>query len=209
VELWSGQTEFPFENLPAAVILAQRSPEAAARRQRVEAEIWFQRGLDLEQQNAPLTAVIDAYRKAAELDSRSAGALVNLGTIYFNQHNWKEAERYYIRALEADPEYALAHFNLANLYDERGDRRKAFEHYESAIRLKPAYADAHYNVALLYQSAGQLMKAVKHWKQYLKLDPASNWAGIARRELKKIQDTMLTVQRESGESITGKGASAV
>lgn len=210
VELWSGQTTFSFDALPAAVMLAQRNPESNARRQRAEAEIWFQRGLDLEAQNAAIPSIIEAYKKAAELDPQSAGALVNLGTIYFNQHNWKEAERHYSKALTADPEYALAHFNLANLYDERGDRRKAFEHYESAIRLKPGYADAHYNVALLYQTSGQVMKAVKHWRQYLKLDPASNWAAIARRELKKLQDGMLAGQREpsSEEGSAGKGASA-
>jgi len=69
--------------------------------------------------------VIEAYEKAVELDPHSAGALVNLGTIYFNARDLARAERYYRQATEVDPSYALAHFDLANLFDERGDRPKA------------------------------------------------------------------------------------
>jgi tetratricopeptide (TPR) repeat protein len=161
---------------------------AEERGRRASAERWFQRGLDLEQAGAPVEEVIAAYRCAIEQDPKSAGALVNLGTIQFNARDWKEAERCYVLALEADPEYSLAHFDLANLYDERGERAKALEHYQTALRLSPNYADAHYNIALLYQGSNQPMKAVRHWTAYLKLDSASHWAGIARRELAKLRE---------------------
>jgi len=160
---------------------------SAERNRRAAAEQWFQRALELEQTGAPSDQVIEAYIKALEFDAKSAGALVNLGTIYFNGRNWKEAERHYKLALEADPEYALAHFDLANLYDERGDRDKAVGHYEEALRITPNYADAHYNLALLYQGSNQTMKAVRHWTAYLKLDRSSHWATIARRELAKLR----------------------
>jgi tetratricopeptide (TPR) repeat protein len=190
VELSSGQLRMRFEDA-SITTAAPRQSVQEDRQRRQEAEVWFQRGLELEQSGAPVTDVIAAYRKAAELDDRSAGALVNLGTLFFNAQKWKEAERYYVKALEAEPTYALAHFNLANLYDERGDRPRALEHYEQALRLKPSYADAHYNLALLHQTTGQVMKALKHWKTYIKLDPTSSWAVIARRELKKLQTAAL------------------
>ncbi len=166
---------------------------------RLTAERWFQRGLDLEQTGAPADQIIDAYRKAIELDPKSAGALVNLGTIYFNARKWSEAEKQYEKALEVDPEYALAHFDLANLYDERGDRVKALAHYEAALRISPNYADAHYNVALLYQGQNQAMKAVRHWTAYLKLDPASHWANIARRELAKLRESTVLLGSRTTE----------
>ena len=157
------------------------------RDQRAQSEHWFQRGLELEQAAAPFEEIAAAYRKAIELDPRTAGALVNLGTLYFNARKWAEAERNYKQALEIDPDYALAHFDLGNLYDELGDQRRALEQYQEALRVSPAYADAHYNVALLYQGTNQTMKAVRHWNEYLKLDPASQWATIARRELTKLR----------------------
>jgi tetratricopeptide (TPR) repeat protein len=170
---------------------AVASDASRALKTRREAEHWFEKGLDLEQTGAPIEEVIAAYHKASEIDPTSAGALVNLGTLYFNAKDWKEAERYYRKAVEVDPDYALAHFNLGNLYDERGDRPAALNHYVSAIRIHPRYADAHYNIALLYQSMGQPLRAVRHWKAYLTLDPASAWAAIARRELARIKEAAI------------------
>lgn len=172
------------------------APTPQARR---EAEHWFERGLELEQTGAPLEEIIDAYRKACDLDPASAGALVNLGTVHFNARDWQQAERNYRKAIEVDPKYALAHFNLGNLYDERGERAEALNHYLASLKIHPNYADAHYNVALLYQSIGQPLNAVRHWKLYLKLDPNSSWAGIARRELAKLKASTIVQGPQEGQ----------
>ncbi len=156
-------------------------------RKKLEADRWFEHGLELEQTGAPFEEIIEAYQKSADLDPRSAGALVNLGTVFFNGHAWSDAEKQYKKAIEVDPEYALAHFNLGNLYDEQGDLQAARQHYLEALRLQPYYADAHYNMALLHQSMRDVMGAVRHWRAYLKLDGASTWSQIARRELKKLE----------------------
>jgi tetratricopeptide (TPR) repeat protein len=163
---------------------------ASVREQRDKAEKWFRKGLQLEQAGASGDAIA-AYETAVQLDPKSAGAWVNLGTIYFNARQFGKAEAYYRRALEADSGYALAHFNIGNLHDERGDYERALHHYRHAVQLSPQYADAHYNLALLYQSAGHVMEAVRHWKLYLKLDPGSSWASIARRELDKLRRSTL------------------
>ena len=190
MEAESGQLLLDFDPGELSRLLEFRPKEnpRAERDQRQAAEHWFQRGLDLEATGAPAAQIIEAYEKAIELDPGSAGALVNLGTIYFNTRNFTMAERYYTLATETDPEYALAHFDLGNLCDECGDRGRALEHYLAALRISPNYADAHYNIALLYQGARQNMKAVRHWMAYLKLDPSSEWATIARRELDKLRE---------------------
>ena len=193
----SGQLLLDFDQAEISKLLSfpERAPEqggpARKLKSRLEAEGWFERGLELEQTGAPMEQIVEAYRKASEIDPNSAGALVNLGTVYFNAQQWTEAERHYRQALEVDPEYALAHFNLGNLFDEKGDSVAALAHYLAAIRIHPNYADAHYNVALLYQSTGQPLKAVRHWKLYLKLDPGSSWSAIARRELDKLKDSTI------------------
>lgn len=195
----SGQLLLDFDEIELTKLLSfpERRPEtekpAERNKKRLEAEHWFEQGLLLEQQGAQVEEIVHAYQKAAELDPTSAGALVNLGTVYFNGHAYREAEKQYRKALEVDANYALAHFNLGNLFDERNDRAKALFHYQAALRIHPNYADAHYNIALLYQSTNQPMKAVRHWKLYLKLDPNSTWAAIARRELEKLRD--LTIVR--------------
>lgn len=172
-----------------------------AQARRLDAERWFEKGLELEQVGAPIEDILFAYQQAIELDPKCSGALVNLGTIYFNSRLLTESEGYYKQALEADPNYALAHFDLGNLYDEKGDRVRAMTHYQAALALNPNYADAHYNLALLYQGSKEALKAVHHWKAYLKLDPASSWAAIARRELAQLERT--TVLEGSGRKESG------
>ena len=58
---------------------------------------------ELEEIGAPLEDVMGAYRKAIELNPGAAGAMVNLGTIYYRERRFAEAERYYRAAVVADP----------------------------------------------------------------------------------------------------------
>ena len=199
-EALSGQLLFDFDQSELKRLLSFPAAGKPAERRvkRENAEAWFQKGLELEQSGAPPEEIIKAYETAVSLDGASAGAWLNLGTIYFNARAFVQAERYYRKALEADPNYALAHFNLGNLYDERGEWLRALEHYNSAIRLNAGYADAHYNLALLNQNHGRVLDAVRHWRTYLKLDPASQWAEIARRELDKLKKSTV-VQGRSRE----------
>jgi tetratricopeptide (TPR) repeat protein len=161
--------------------------EALIARQK-EAVQWFERGVEMEQEGAPVARIIEAYEKALERDPEAAGPHVNLGTVYFHLKNWEGAERHYRAAIERREEYALAHFNLGNLHDELNAPEEARKCYERALEIEPGYADAHYNLALLYQGRGETLSAVKHWRTYLKLDPAGYWAGIARRELQRLRE---------------------
>jgi tetratricopeptide (TPR) repeat protein len=160
-----------------------------------ESEMWFQKGLELEETGAPVEEAIDAYKKVLELNPVAAGALVNLGTIYYRQRKFAEAERYYRDAITADSAYALAEFNLGNLYDEQGRLKEALEHYRRALTLNPGYADAHFNLALVCERTGDTLKAVHHWKQYLKLDSTGQWAEIARRQLERLRQATLIHSR--------------
>ncbi len=203
----SGQLLFDFDQEEINKLLAfpgaaQSPPQPNKAAQRREAESWFERGLHLERSGAPMDEIVGAYLQAARIDPSSAGALVNLGTVYFNARLWREAEQYYRMALDVDGGYALAHFNLANLYDERGCRDEALVHYEAALQANANYADAHYNVALLYQATGQNLKAVRHWRAFLKLDSGSEWAGIARRELDRLRQSTIVAGSRPGESLT-------
>ena len=186
IEPVTGQLFFDFEAVSKTRTLA---PRHEPQRNREQADFWFQKGLELEQSNAPVEEAIEAYLKAVEFNPSAAGALVNLGTIYFHQREWLKSEHYYQAAVEADPNYPLAHYNLGNLYDERSDVNRAYSHYHAALRLHPQYADAHYNLALLHQGQGEMMKALSHWQTYLKLDSTSQWAQVARREIEKIKQS--------------------
>jgi tetratricopeptide (TPR) repeat protein len=171
---------------PASRPAQTQARELAARAQ--EAEAWFEKGVAAEQSGLAVERAVEAYQRAIEIDPSQASALVNLGTIHYNQRDWAKAEDCYRRALHARPDYALAHFNLGNLYDETGHWHKALEQYLAALAAQPDYPDAHYNIALLHQTHGEPLKAVRHWRAYLKADPHGHWAAIARRELTRLRE---------------------
>jgi tetratricopeptide (TPR) repeat protein len=190
MEAITGQMLFDFDTADLGAVRAfpkSAKSNVAIRLDEKQAELWFQRGLELEETGAQPAEAIEAYKRAVELNPSAAGALVNLGTLHYHLHKFKEAADYYQRAIEVDPRYALAHFNLGNLRDEQGQLEQALIHYETALKLNPDYADAHYNVALLCEQTGDFMKATRHWKAYLKVDGSSSWANIARRQLEKLR----------------------
>ena len=194
MEAISGQILFDFDAASLGGVRSFPERKRSVNRMR-ESEQWFQKGLELEETGAPVARAIEAYRKVLELNPDAAGALVNLGTIYYRQRKFADAEKFYRAAIEADPAYPLAQFNLGNLHDEQGRIPEAMEHYRKALHLNPQYADAHFNLALLCERAGEALKAVHHWKCYLKLDGAGQWAEIARRQLERLRQATVIQSR--------------
>jgi tetratricopeptide (TPR) repeat protein len=190
MEAISGQILLDFEASTLGGVRSFPDQKSTANRLR-ESEIWFQKGLDLEETGAPIEEATAAYRKVLEFNPAAAGAMVNLGTICYRQRKFAEAEKYYVDAIAADPEYALAQFNLGNLFDEQGRVAEALVHYRQALTLNANYADAHFNLALLCERTGDAMKAVYHWKAYLKLDSAGQWAEIARKQLERLRQAVI------------------
>ena len=189
MEAVSGQILFDFDAADIASI--RNFPERKRANRMRESEVWFQKGLELEETGAPIEQAVEAYRKVLELNPSAAGALVNLGTIFYRQRRFADAETYYRQAIEVDPTYPLAQFNLGNLYDEQGRLSEALDHYKRALALNPQYADAHFNLALLCERTGDTLRAVHHWKAYLKLDSSGQWAEIARRQLERLRQVVI------------------
>ena len=184
MEALTGQMLFNFDaaSLRPVTELEKDAARPAAEKL-MEAERWFQRGLELEEAGESPTHVTDAYQRALELNPKAAGAWVNIGTIYYRQGAVEQAETCYRQALKIWPKYALAHFNLGNVCEELEKLADAVEHYAAALKQQPDYADAHYNLALVYERMGEPMPAAKQWQAYLAIDSTSPWAGIARQQL--------------------------
>lgn len=194
VEPISGQVLFDFDTAALGEMKSFPDRKRSVNHMR-ESEVWFQKGLELEETGAPVSQAVEAYLKVLEYNPDAAGALVNLGTIYYRQRKFTEAEKYYRRAITADPAYPLAQFNLGNLYDEQSRVAEALDHYRRALQLNPQYADAHFNLALLCERTGETLKAVHHWKSYLKLDSSGQWAEIARRQLDRLRQATVIESR--------------
>jgi tetratricopeptide (TPR) repeat protein len=147
------------------------------------ADEWLASALEYEADNETRAEAIDAYDHALCIDPQKLDALLNCGTLFYEEGNLKKAADYFERALQADPENALAHFNLGSVLEEVGRLEAARLHLRHAVRLDPSYPDAHYNLAFVCEKLGAHNEACRHWETYVKLDPASPWCGYARQRL--------------------------
>ncbi len=67
----------------------------------------------------------------------------NMGVVFANRGQFKDAEREYLRALRLDPADADTHYNLGILYDQNLRKyRKAASHYRRYLKLRPNAEDA-------------------------------------------------------------------
>jgi tetratricopeptide (TPR) repeat protein len=147
------------------------------------ADDWVETALVYEAEGAAKAQAIEAYEQALRVDPGKAEALLNCGTLYYEEGNLEKASEYFRGALAIDGENALAHFNLGSVMDDAGEPEAARQHLRQAVRLHPSYSDAHYNLAFVCEKLGAFAEAREHWQVYVKLDPTGPWCTYARQRL--------------------------
>jgi len=147
------------------------------------ADEWFRTALECETANKTSEDAISAYEQALRIEPQKVEALINCGTLYYEQGNLEKASEYFQRALDSDPQNVLAHANLGSVLEEVGDVLEARRHLRFAVRLDPTHLDALYNLALVCDKMGAHAEAREHWQDYVKLDPAGPWGDYARQRL--------------------------
>ena len=175
-----------FLNFDRPKIVEARAPQPRVAENAAE---LFVAAVAMEETPQRQQEALDTYRRVLELDPKHAAACINVGTIFYNQQNYREAERHYRRAIEIDPRYALGYFDLGNVLDETGRLDEAVGAYNSAIAIASNYADAHYNLALAFERLRRPRKALAHWRAYVKMDPVGAWSNYARGQIQKILES--------------------
>jgi tetratricopeptide (TPR) repeat protein len=147
------------------------------------ADEWLALALEYEADKKTRTEAIDAYDRALRVDPAKIEALLNCGTLHYENGNFEKASEYFGRAISLEPDSALAHFNLGSVLEEVGDLDAARKHLRQAVRLDPNYPDAQYNLAYVCEKLGAFAEAREHWRAYLMLDPVGPWSNYARQKL--------------------------
>jgi tetratricopeptide (TPR) repeat protein len=147
------------------------------------ADEWLALALEYEADKKTRTEAIDAYDRALRVDPAKVDALLNCGTLHYEDGNFEKASEHFGRAISFEPDSALAHFNLGSVLEEMGDLDAARKHLRQAVRLDPNYPDAQYNLAYVCEKLGAFDEAREHWQAYLKLDSVSPWSSYARQRL--------------------------
>jgi tetratricopeptide (TPR) repeat protein len=83
-------------------------------------------------------AAIRAYRKAADLNNRSADTFFNLGFVYAESGDYHSAEKMFLRAAALKPPYLdKALFNLAAVQQKQGNTANCIDSLEEALAVNP------------------------------------------------------------------------
>jgi tetratricopeptide (TPR) repeat protein len=104
------------------------------------------------------------------LDSRSV-AFSNLGSVYFNQGQYQNAEKEFLKAIEVNPKNINAHRNLATTYSKMNLYDKALQEYQKALSLDKANYEIHFSIGSIYQNQGQYDLAIQEYEKTLALNP--------------------------------------
>lgn len=114
----------------AAIKAYQQAPQNSA-------AVWNKMGMAWQHLFATDKAKTD-YRRALRLKARYPEAINNLGTIYYAEKDYREAERLYRKALKLMPHSATVYNNLGAAYFAQGNYKKGAKAYQSAFAIDPS-----------------------------------------------------------------------
>ena len=137
------------------------------RRDRLDARGWYDRARELENSEQP--GVIDAYRRALQLDPELLDAHIDLGRFLHERGDLDGARRRYREALDVDPESVTARFNAGVVAEDLGRTEEALAAYTRTLAIDPTYADAYYNLARLYEAQGDRTSALRCLQSYRRI----------------------------------------
>ena len=112
----------------------------------------------------PLLAQLKKHPKDAKL-------LAEIGNIYYDTHNFKEAISYYQRsiAIHDSPD---VHADMANSYWYAGDADTAIREFENVLKIDPKHVNANVNLGLLkWRAKMDPNGAVAAWEKLLQVNP--------------------------------------
>lgn len=107
-----------------------------------------------------------------QADPNNAALLVQLGDVYKQTHQFKEAADYYQRSLKSDPGNAGVRSDLASVMYYNGDVEGALAQLQQALQSDPKNGAALFNLGMIkYQAKKDAAGAITAWRELLKTNP--------------------------------------
>jgi len=148
---------------------------------------------------------IENYREILRKDPNNLQALVNLGNLYFDNHQDRLAIENYQRALAMDPRNNDVRTDMAVCFRRIGNPDRAVEELGKAIALDPRHAQARYNLGvILLHDKNDVAGAVKAWEALLASVPDYPYRDSVKAEVERLK--AMAAGGSGGEG--GKGTSA-
>ena len=131
---------------------------------------------------------IQTLKEIVKKDPKNLPAWVELGNLYFDTNQPKEAIEAYTRYLAVKPDNADVRTDMGIMYRKLGQFDKAIEEFKKAAQSDPKHANSRYNMGLvLLHDKGDMKGAIRAWEDYLKVDPNSERAQRMKAQIEKMK----------------------
>ena len=141
-------------------------------------------GPSSEEVNAKIQALKDIVQK----DAKNLSALVELGNLYFDTDQPKEAVEAYSKYLAIKPDNADVRTDMGIMYRKLGDSDRAIQEFKKAAQTDPTHVNSRYNIGVVLLHDKQDIKgAIKAWEDYLKADPNSERAERVKAQMERMR----------------------
>jgi len=150
-------------------------------------DICYLRIGDVNTKKGDLAAAEVAYKKAIEVEPKSAEAYENLASLYNTQKKYAEAGEASKKATELRSAVgasgggdATSFYNAGVIFWNQSKAVEAAEQFDKAVKADPSMADAHYYYGMALLNQGKVAEAKTQLQQYLKLAPTGQYADTAK-----------------------------
>jgi cytochrome c-type biogenesis protein CcmH/NrfG len=134
------------------------------------------------------TSQIQTLKEIVKKDPKNLPAWVELGNLYFDTDQPKEAIEAYSHYLAAKPDNPDVRTDMGIMYRKLGQFDMALEEFRKAARSDPKHVNSRYNIGLvLLHDKQDIQGAIKAWEEYLKVDPNSERAQRIRAQIEKMK----------------------
>lgn len=131
---------------------------------------------------------IETLKEIVKKDPKNLPAWVELGNLYFDSNQPKEAIEAYSQYLAIKPDNADVRTDMAIMYRNSGDVNRALEQFQKAAQSDPKHVNSRYNIGIVLLHDKQDIKgAIKAWEEYLKVDPKSERAERVRAQMENLK----------------------
>jgi cytochrome c-type biogenesis protein CcmH/NrfG len=135
-----------------------------------------------------VTFEIQSLKEIVKKDPKNLPAWVELGNLYFDTDQPKEAIEAYSQYLAVKPDNPDVRTDMGIMYRKLGQFDRAIEEFRKAAQSDPKHINSQYNIGLVLLHDKQDMKgAIKAWEEYLKVDPNSERAQRIRTQIEKMK----------------------
>jgi cytochrome c-type biogenesis protein CcmH/NrfG len=134
------------------------------------------------------TSQIQTLKEIVKKDPKNLPAWVELGNLYFDTDQPKEAIDAYSHYLAIKPDNADVRTDMGIMYRKLGQFDKAIQEFKKAAQSDPKHVNSRYNIGLvLLHDKQDIQGAVNAWEEYLKVDPNSERAQRIRAQIEKMR----------------------